>query len=150
MQDPVTIRFRNDCSFFEADDAAKFIREGKTTWHKVEELVGIEPAKPGDCWRSMWYGAGLAGYAICCPKCLRVHAWCSARNCEPKIPWSIVVDGQTHTGTSCRHSGTDSCWTWTGNPEDGTLTASPSLHCDESIGGCGWHGFLTNGVLKHC
>lgn len=31
-----------------------------------------------------------------------------------------------------------------------TLTATPSILHDESKGGCGWHGFLTNGELKPC
>lgn len=149
MLDPVRIRFRNDGSF-KADDAARLARGVETLWFDPEELVGVEPAQPGDVWRSRWaltvdqQAAGMtegpiAGYAICCPKCLAVHHWGEALNCSQKRG-----DGR------CVHHGTGSCWTWTGNPEDGTLSASPSLHCVESAGGCGWHGFLTAGVMKHC
>jgi hypothetical protein len=159
--DPVRIRFRSDNSF-KADDAARLARGLKTVWNNPEELVGVEPAQPGDVWRSRWAlsldqkAAGMtegpiAGYSICCPKCLAVHHWGTALNCEPKIPWSVTgTDGQVYTGTKCRHSGEGSCWNWTGSAEDGTLSASPSLHCIETAGGCGWHGHLTNGLLKHC
>jgi hypothetical protein len=40
-----------------------------------------------------------------------------------------------------------SCWTWTGSPDDGTLSAQPSLWVVPDLGGCGWHGFLTNGEM---
>lgn len=148
MLDPVRIRFRID-SAFKADDAARVARGEPTQWMEPAEVVGVDPAQPGDCWRVRWMATvdqraagiegGIAGYDICCPKCLKVHGWTQARNC-----------GQKTSGGSCAHSGVSSCWNWTGNAEDGTLSASPSLHCDASIGGCGWHGFLTNGELKHC
>lgn len=156
MLDPVRIRFRTD-GWFMADDAATFVRGEKMLWHHTpDELIGTEPAQPGDIWRSQWHraeGEGpIAGYAICCPKCLHVHAWCSASNCNaPRRTFSWTDDqGVEHQGSVCIHSGEGSCWTWTGNAEDGTLSASPSLHCAEALGGCGWHGHLTNGVMKHC
>lgn len=43
-------------------------------------------------------------------------------------------------------------WAWDGNRERPTIT--PSINCrsvdDEGkpAGGCGWHGFITNGVLR--
>ena len=36
-------------------------------------------------------------------------------------------------------------WKWNGNKEKPTVT--PSIR---RIGGCGWHGYLTNGVFKSC
>lgn len=145
------IRFRTDSSFA-ADDAARVLRGHNAMWFDNDELKDVEPAQPGDCWRVRWArtvdmpeGAegAIAGYAICCPKCKQVHNWTSARNC-PR------VDGV------CKHSGLGSCWTWTGSAEEGTLTASPSLHSldDDNDGGaadngtgCGWHGYLRNGEL---
>jgi hypothetical protein len=99
------------------------------------------PAQPGDIWRLRWYKQGgegpIAGYAICCPKCGEVHHWTQAANCARTVDTSSGVK-------VCAHSGTGSCWTWTGSAEEGTLTADPSLHAS---GACGWHGWLKNGVL---
>ncbi len=36
-------------------------------------------------------------------------------------------------------------WTWNGNRERPTLT--PSIH---RVRGCGWHGYLTDGVFRPC
>lgn len=141
------IRFRTD-SFFAADDAARRERGEEMQWHRSKrELENTPPARPGDVWRVRFApnagekGPGpIAGYAICCPLCLRVHPWTSALGCG--------------SGGNCVHrDARTSCWTWTGSPEDGTLSASPSLHCvthwnGHATGGCGWHGFLTNGVLR--
>lgn len=100
------------------------------------------PAQPGDIWRVFWRaedseGNGIngpfAGYYICCPGCKQVHAWTTALNCLPK---------------PCPHEGKSSCWAWSGSAEAGTLTASPSLYSVKENGGCGWHGWLQNGVLR--
>lgn len=42
-------------------------------------------------------------------------------------------------------------WAWDGNVERPTLT--PSINCiaekdGKPTGGCGWHGYITNGVLR--
>lgn len=42
-------------------------------------------------------------------------------------------------------------WQWDGNRERPTIT--PSINCiaekdGKPTGGCGWHGFITNGVMK--
>jgi hypothetical protein len=42
-------------------------------------------------------------------------------------------------------------WAWDGNLERPTLT--PSINCiaekeGKPTGGCGWHGFITNGVIR--
>jgi hypothetical protein len=108
------------------------------------------PAKPGDTWRSRWYKANgegpIAGYQICCPKCGEVHSWCTANNCSaPRrtFKWQDSA-GAWHESSTCEHSGVSSCWQWTGSAEDNALSAQPSLLAS---GACGWHGFLTNGVL---
>lgn len=97
-------------------------------------------AVPGDVWRVRWArtigtnaDGPIAGYAICCSLCLRVHWWTTALNCLPK---------------PCPHEGVGSCWTWTGSAESNLLTASPSLHCLKEKGGCGFHGWLQNGILR--
>ncbi len=50
-------------------------------------------------------------------------------------------------------SAPDRCyvWGWNGNREAPTLT--PSINCiaekdGKPTGGCGWHGFIQNGVMK--
>jgi len=107
---------------------AYMVREG------VVDPASVPPAEPGDTWLIRWHapdGNGpVAGYAIRCPKCRQVHHWTSATNCRP-----------------CPHQGTGSCWTWIGDPAANTLTARPSLYASHA---CGWHGFLTNGVLSSC
>lgn len=42
-------------------------------------------------------------------------------------------------------------WAWDGNVERPTIT--PSINClaekdGKPAGGCGWHGFITNGVIR--
>jgi hypothetical protein len=42
-------------------------------------------------------------------------------------------------------------WQWDGNRERPTIT--PSINClsekdGKPVGGCGWHGFVTNGVIR--
>lgn len=42
-------------------------------------------------------------------------------------------------------------WKWDGNMDRPTIT--PSINCiaekdGKPTGGCGWHGFITNGVMK--
>lgn len=152
MPDPVRIRFRTD-NEFEAEDA-RWRREGaELRWLNRDEPNDTPPAEPGDIWRTFWHGGPIAGYAICCPKCGGVHHWTTASNCPQDVPWEVTnADGSISKGMKCRHSGVGSCWNWTGSAEDGTLSATPSLYCIETPDGwgCGWHGFLTNGVLKHC
>jgi hypothetical protein len=159
---PVRIRFRTD-SAFKADDTAARARGEKLQWFHAEELDvdPVPPAEPGDCWRVRWGGTQwpegqgpIAGYEICCIKCKHNHAWCTSTNCQPRVPWSVSwVDsetGETRTssGTKCLHEGVGSCWQWTGSPEAGDLTASPSLWSVLEKGGCGYHGFLQNGILS--
>lgn len=133
------------------------------SWATREVWDATPAAEPGDTWRTRWAvtieqkAQGLtegpiAGYAIACIKCREVHRWTSALNCEPKIPWSTSwVDDEgvsrTSSRTHCTHSGKGSCWVWTGSAEENLLNASPSLHSLIDKGGCGYHGFLTNGEI---
>lgn len=92
------------------------------------EHAGVEGAQPGDVWRITDRPGNLLGYALACPNeaCDQgVHFWTHARDCERE---------------SCA-----GCWAWSGSPEDGTLSATPSLWVAH---GCGWHGFLTAGEMR--
>lgn len=123
---------------------------------------GFEPARDGDVWRirghaelrgraddgslftSMINSWGedhptwpVIGYGLTCPNraCLEGgHRWTHAHDCRGLY------------GEPCKAGpGRLSCWEWTGSPEDGNLSASPSLFIDWD--GCGWHGFLTSGAM---
>jgi hypothetical protein len=119
----------------------------------------IPAAEPGDVWivrqspkniDEMRFGGSdeesadwpIVGYALTCPNgaCrFGVHDWTWANNCSQKLP---------EGGPRCVHMrDRQSCWTWTGSVEEGTLTANPSLHSPTKLGGCGFHGWLKKGVL---
>lgn len=101
----------------------------------------VAPAQPGDVWRMYAMVGDEAprqripiGYYLTCPEpgCDQGgHSWTHAYDCK----------GYGHCSIG------DSCWTWTGSPEEGTLTASPSLFSPKPFG-CGWHGYLRNGVME--
>lgn len=91
------------------------------------DTLAAPPAEPGDVWRLH------VGYALTCPKtdCTAgVHYWDHAWNCPRRYERDAP-----------------SCWQWSGSPEDGTLSATPSLHVLAERGGCGWHGWLRNGQM---
>lgn len=111
----------------------------------------FEAAQDGDVWRVVWTGEDswrsgvgpdegpLAGYVLTCPapNCEEgVHLWVLASNCECR---------DKDTGKCC-HAGVGTCWTWTGTPEEGNLTASPSLFARGAK--CEWHGWLRDGVMQ--
>jgi hypothetical protein len=158
---PVQMRFRTDSSWIAEQKAigAEFQQFGD--WPTREIWDATPPAQPGDTWRIRWGGnqwpegqGPIAGYDICCIKCKRNHAWTTATNCEPRVPWSVswtdpeTGETRTSSGTKCLHSGVGSCWQWTGSAEGNTLHASPSLWSVLEKGGCGYHGFLQNGILS--
>lgn len=109
------------------------------------QYASIPAARPGDVWvLNKWdrvpgeapVRGAVVGYAFTCPNeaCDQgVHGWDHARDC-PTV-------SQERLGETVSCSG---CWTWTGSPEDDTLTGSPSLHV---AFGCGWHGWMRNGVM---
>lgn len=162
MSHRVRMRFRDD-SWWAAEAAARRARGipdpvcscGRDDCHyKQEWWLKTPPARPGDTWRSRWAvtieekargmtEGPIAGYAIGCPTCLSVHAWTSALNCASRR------SRPEHGGlVLCDHNGKGSCWNWTGSAEDHFLSASPSLWSVPDKGGCGFHGFLTNGWLS--
>lgn len=116
-------------------------------------------AEKGDVWRIFWAHHSwcgqvddwIAGYAICCIACGRVHAWTSALNCGQKVKRSYVdTDGKRQEYETCVHQEQHgSCWTWSGSAEAGTLTATPSLQvvADKCPWKCGWHGFIQGGDI---
>lgn len=151
-----SVRLRRD-SWYRAGqhralDLGVFTTEG---WDvdSVREIMGTESARPGDAWALIgggWAAPGVVGgYVLCCPleACeSAVHPWTHAYNC----PRAKSRAGACKRGQS--PPGQDSCWVWSGTARDGTLTAEPSLHVVAVIdgkptGGCGFHGFLRQGVL---
>lgn len=160
---PVAIRFRTDSALLaelhrrELDGERPrrcSCRDPECHFHP-ERWREVPPLEPGDCWRIHWKqtveqeargdAPVLAGYELGCPRCHRAHAWTTAHNCSTRRP--IPGEDGSPIGYTCAHSGTGSCWTWTGDAEAGTLTASPSLH---ATGACGWHGWLRSGQLVEC
>jgi hypothetical protein len=118
-----------------ASQLPRFERSEGTVSHIAHdpEYFDIPAAQEGDVWRLTSAAGNLRGYALACPEqsCeLGAHGWDHARDCADR-----------------GNAEAPSCWNWTGTPEDGTLTASPSLHCVKEWGGCGWHGWLQNGVM---
>lgn len=105
-------------------------------WTETEDERAVPSAKEGDVWAL----ADRTGYWLTCPR----------ENCDQGVHlWHHGVDCPTHGVTTPEHP---SCWTWTGSPEDGTLTANPSLQVlttanGQPTHGCGFHGWLKNGVL---
>lgn len=82
----------------------------------------------------------MVGYGFTCPveSCHSgVHMWSHASDCNGAYDLNQCKNANGQPG----------CWTWTGSPEDDTLTGSPSLHCPAERGGCGFHGYCVDGVL---
>lgn len=121
------------------------------TEEEKKEWDDCPKAEPGDVWRIRWHSHGgdgpIAGYAICCIGCGHVHAWTTASNCNLKFQTNWRDDkGVDHPYWTCPHSGTGSCWEWSGSAEEGTLTAKPSLQVIAiNPGDCNWHGYIENG-----
>lgn len=56
----------------------------------------------------------------------------------------LLPDGLLMCCPGCaQRSGPRGKWTY----DASTKTAMPSIHHDPAFGGCGWHGYLTNGVF---
>lgn len=114
-------------------------------WGELQSDFDATPiAELGDVWRSGGFASNqFGGYVLTCPETVRcsvgVHPWWHAYDC----PAGRLTDGVCKRG-----AGRDSCWDWSGSPENGTLTALPSLHVLVERGGCGWHGYLRDGVMS--
>lgn len=67
----------------------------------------------------------------------------------PNGRWCSILLGSTFVD---RSSPDRLCvWQWNGNLEKPTIT--PSINCiaekdGKPTGGCGWHGFIDNGIMK--
>jgi hypothetical protein len=121
-----------------------------------------EPARPGDVWQlrqnpsgpyvQRSYGGNRPGWPVCgyvlvcpvatCPE--GGHDWDHAFDCPAGARF----------GAACkRGAARASCWDWSGNAGDGTLTANPSLQvlpCPDAAGvptTCQFHGWLRAGHL---
>lgn len=94
----------------------------------VDELPDHDPAPPGHASRLVHADGDPAGFVFACPGC----------GSQSHLPIGRVVDGRP-------------TWTVTaGDPRTGVgLSLSPSIH-HAAPRGCGWHGYLTNGVLAPC
>lgn len=141
------MRFRTD-SWYIADKKAAGM-EHHAWICELEQWNETPKAEPGDVWRIHWHGGPIAGYAICCIGCRRVHAWTTALNCAQRFQqFHKDSEGKDIPYWTCPHQGTGSCWNWSGSAEEGTLTASPSLKV-EPIGEspCDWHGYIQNGDI---
>jgi len=108
-------------------------------------LFQVPAALVGDVWRVAVHDddGRCHGFVLTCPvvSCDQgVHAWHHGSKCPARR-------SRSNPCALGDRPGMDSCWTWTGSAEAGTLTATPSLHSPLADGGCGFHGFLTNGVL---
>lgn len=85
-------------------------------------------------------GSGLQGYPGCtghltfvCPNNRRCTVLIGPQHVDRPTPDALCI------------------WGWDGNRELPTLT--PSINClsekdGKPAGGCGWHGFITNGVIR--
>ena len=79
---------------------------------------------------------------------------------QQEVPGLVSIlecDGVTGLGINCPGCGKESylhltdengrglepCWHWDGDPKKPTL--KPSVH---SVGCCGWHGYLRNGIWE--
>lgn len=99
----------------------------RTCRARVVADIDAEDTQPGDIEvRGAGHDAG--GYAFACPGC-GARSWLAIGPDNPSPRW-VVTAGDV------------------ARPD--TVTLSPSiLHATER-GGCGWHGYLTNGVLSPC
>lgn len=105
----------------------------------LAEYAGVEPAREGDVWVGRGFRGEAVGYGLTCPEptCAEgAHVWTHAFDC----PAGRSPDAACKTGGA-------GCWTWTGSPAEGDLSAAPSLHVLASRGGCGWHGWLRAGRM---
>jgi hypothetical protein len=162
----VRMRFRTDGWHYadlkaEGKDLGSWCVEGMVPTEEEKKYWEVtQKAEPGDVWRIHWYHRDeddkqlddwIAGYAICCIGCGRVHCWTSALNCGQRVQRSYVdTNGNTVPYETCVHQEAHgSCWQWSGSAEEGTLTAAPSLQvvADRCPWKCGWHGFIQNGDI---
>lgn len=94
----------------------------------VEELPDHDPATPGDALPTTHADGSPAGFIFACPGCGAQSVLSVGRRIDNRPTWTVTA------GDPRRAEG---------------LTLSPSIH-HAAPRGCGWHGYLTNGVLSPC
>lgn len=108
-------------------------------------IIRQPPGQPNHrAWHEEHPDWPIVGYALTCPKAdceTGAHLWDHAHECHA----GHTIDGAVQL---CIKGPDRGCWDWTGSAADGTLSASPSLHCSAELGGCGWHGWLHNGEMS--
>ena len=107
------------------------VRDPRDVW-PADDPVGsfdIEPSKIEG------YPEAVGHILFVCP---------NGQRCSVLLGRQAVASESSPGGRLC-------IWAWDGNTERPTLT--PSINCiaekdGKPTGGCGWHGFITNGVMR--
>lgn len=100
---------------------------GRTCRVRVVDDIDADDVQPGDIEvRGAGHDAG--GYAFACPGC-GSRSWLALGPDNPSPRW-VVTAGDV------------------ARPD--TVTLSPSIFHTRERGGCGWHGWLRDGVLVPC
>lgn len=94
----------------------------------VDELPDHNPAPPGDAQVMERADGSVAGYVFACPGCGAQSALMLHPRPDNTPAWTVTA-GDPRTGAG--------------------LSLSPSIH-HAAPRGCGWHGYLTHGVLTPC
>lgn len=94
----------------------------------VGEMPDHDPATPGDAMVTEHADGSVAGYIFACPGCGAQSVLTFHPRRDPVPAWTVTA-GDPRTGAG--------------------LSLSPSIH-HAAPRGCGWHGYLTGGVLRPC
>ena len=94
----------------------------------VDEMPDHDPATPGDAQIMERADGSPAGFIFGCPGCGAQSALMFHPRPDSTPAWTVTA-GDPRTGVG--------------------LSLSPSIH-HAAPAGCGWHGYLTNGVLRPC
>ena len=94
----------------------------------VEDLPDRDPATPGDAQPLVHTDGEPAGFIFACPGCGSQSHLPVGRAIDKRPTWTVTA-GDPRTGVG--------------------LSLSPSIH-HAAPQGCGWHGYLTAGVLRPC
>lgn len=108
------------------------VRDDRDVWPD-DELVGSFDIEGGPGHSVQGYPGANGHIMFVCP---------NGRRCSVLVGPSPVP--RPHDDALC-------IWGWDGNLEQPTLT--PSINCiaekdGKPTGGCGWHGFITRGVMR--
>lgn len=107
------------------------VRDDRDEWPDTEPVGSFDiDLSPNGI---IGYSGAFAHILFVCP---------NGKRCGVLLGPSPVT--RTHPDAAC-------IWGWDGNIERPTLT--PSINCiaekdGKPTSGCGWHGFITNGVMK--